>query len=161
MNKSLLCVLLASSSILLACKNQTQTPQNTTSPVIENNVQLKDIPFVVAERYFVNNSVTDIDSPKITTQEDFEKIFGMATVMGENGRPTQIDFSKQFVIALIKPETNRPTELTAVSLQMNTENELLFAYKSKIGEPQEYTIRPCLVIVVDKKNDGMIVLREL
>ena len=62
--------------------------------ITQNNIQ-SDIPYIVAERYFLKNNVSDISEPKITTQKEFDELFGAAAVMGKNGMPTKIDFAKE------------------------------------------------------------------
>ncbi|MEG0950234.1 MAG: hypothetical protein RR212_09230 [Bacteroidales bacterium] len=121
----------------------------------------QEIPFTVAEKYFVKNTVKSIDEPKITTQEAFNQIFGMATVMGPNGRPTPIDFGKQYVIAVMKPTTDYKTTLTPVSLQKDSKGDIIFSYKVEKGEKQTYSFTPALLIIVDNNYTGPIVLKEI
>ncbi|MNJ86365.1 hypothetical protein D3C87_38590 [compost metagenome] len=123
----------------------------------------KKIPYTVANRYFVNNSVKDggFVYPKITNQEEFEKLFGMAAVMGKDGRPTPIDFSKQFVIAVIDPVTRNSIELTAKSLTKK-ENTLTFTYsrkEEKVSNPSA-SFRYLLIVIVDKKYEGNVVVQD-
>lgn len=68
----------------------------------------ESVDYTVANGYFVRN-----DAPKdipaiISTRPEFESVFGMATVMGPDGRPTAIDFSKQCVVPVILPPTPAP-----------------------------------------------------
>ena len=55
---------------------------------------VKDVSYILAANYFVKNTVNQLDNPKIETAEKFNEIFGMATTMGKEGKPTEIDFSK-------------------------------------------------------------------
>lgn len=126
---------------------------------IETNKQ--EIPFTVAENYFVKNTVKSIDQPKISSQEAFDQIFGMATVMGPNGRPTSINFAKQYVIAVINPTTYYNTTLTPVSLQKNRKGEIIFSYKIEKGEKQTYAVTPALIIIVDNNENGPVILRKI
>jgi hypothetical protein len=120
----------------------------------------RNIPFRIAERYFVNNNVKSLPSPKITSKEAFFNTFGCAAVMGKNGMPTSIDFSKEYVIAVVKSETDRTTTLNPISLKGNKRN-VVFTYRLNVGGKQTYTIRPCLLIIVDKKYAGNVRIREV
>ena len=121
----------------------------------------REVPFQEAENYFIKNNIKKIVSPIIRSQKVFEKIFGEAPVMGKNGEPTKINFKKQFVLVADKPETSYSTEMKCVSLKKNKVGNLVFTYEIKIGEKQTYTIRPFLLIVVDKKYMGKPILKEV
>ena len=71
----------------------------------------EEVPYTKLERYFFKNNAEIPTNPKIDTREQFDSLFGMATVMGPNGRPTEVDFAKQFVIAVVLPVTNQETEI--------------------------------------------------
>ena len=79
---------------------------------VENNVENKEVAFGIAKNYFFKNDLDILPaSPKITTEENFNKLFGMATTMGKDGKPTSIDFSKQFVLVIVLPVTDIATEI--------------------------------------------------
>ena len=78
----------------------------------EGNEASDKVAFEVAKNYFFKNDQEIPASPKITTAEEFGKLFGMATTIGEDGKPTEIDFTKQFVLAIVLPVTNLATEIT-------------------------------------------------
>ncbi len=122
--------------------------------------KMKEVPFSVAERYFVKNTVQGEVPTEITTEAEFNNLFGMAAVMGDKGRPTPVDFTKQFVIAVVKPATDYTTKLVPVSLQRTAHGELHFTYTMEIGEKQSYSTRPALIIVVDKSDAGKVLLTE-
>lgn len=119
-----------------------------------------NIPFVQAKRYFVKNTYKDgaLKNPKIATQKQFDKLFGMATVMGENS--TVIDFSKQYVVAVIEKETFKTTTLIAKYLSKNPLGEIEFEFQLSEGEEQSSSTVPCLLIIVDKKYKGKVVLKK-
>ena len=48
----------------------------------------KDIAYTVAQRYFLNGDVRMPASAKVDNEADFNRLFGMATVMGPDGQPT-------------------------------------------------------------------------
>jgi len=87
--------------ILAACDNK-----QFSTPAEEGKDVTKEVAFEIAKNYFFKNDQAIPTSPKITTEEDFEKLFGMATTMGEDGKPTEIDFTKKFVLAIVLPVTD-------------------------------------------------------
>ena len=72
---------------LVACNNKPAT-------AVENNIQKGEVPFEVAKNYFFKNNQVIPEYPKIVSEEEFNKLFGMATTMGEDGKPTAIDFTR-------------------------------------------------------------------
>lgn len=113
----------------------------------------KEVPFVVAKNYFVNNTFKkgDIKGNKILTSKEFEKNIGMATTMGEDGKPTTIDFTKQFVIIVVNENTDIVTNLNPNKLTINGKKRLKFAYRKDVGEKTTYTMTPFTMIIVDRK----------
>lgn len=154
---NLICIIL---SFMMLSSYPTQATNVTEGPraTAVSNVS---IPYIVAQRYFQSNRIKRLPSSKFTTQKSFDKCFGAAPVMGKDGEPTSIDFSKEYVIAVSKPETYFTTELSDVSLKRDLKHRIVFTYKTKIGEKQSYTIVPCLLIVVNKKYNGKVVLKEV
>ncbi len=164
MTNKILATVILLGIIFASCQNkpkadnaQQKDSQTTESQIETNNI---DIPYTIVTNYFVKNTVSQIDNPKIETAEKFNEIFGMATTMGKDGKPTEIDFSKQFVIALILPETDLLTSIKPISLQKNN-NEITFNYSLEVGAKQTFMSRPSLAIVVDKKVDGNVTLKEV
>ena len=133
------------SLLFVACQNNSKT----------------DIVFCVAKNYFVKNTVEKLDNPKIETADKFHEIFGMATTMGQDGKPTEIDFTKQYVIAVLLPETDLLTTVEPVSLQRDKAGEITLTYKSVVGHKQSFTTKPNFVIIVDKVEYGNITLKEI
>lgn len=115
------------------------------------------VSYKVANRYFVKNNVDGAVPAKITTQQDFDKYFGAAAVMGKDGLPTAIDFSKEFVVAIALPETNRDTEIASAKIRNNC-GTLNVYYRVKEGQAYSYSIRPLQLLVVSKKFDGNVQL---
>jgi hypothetical protein len=137
-------------------------PAPASSPslsVVPGSYQTTNIPFTVAQNYFVKNTVTTLKEAKITTQEKFDEVFGAAATMGAGGQPTDINFSTHYVVAVVLPETDLSTTVTPVSLQRKSKNELILTYKTVVGQKQSYTTRPNFMIVVDKKHSGNITLK--
>lgn len=62
---------------VIACSEKQTAP-------IGNETESKDVPFEVARNYFFkNNSAILPDNPQITTEEEFNKFFGMADYYGK------------------------------------------------------------------------------
>ena len=146
------------SSCNTTAKNTDKKESDTNGSAIVAITE-QDIPYTVANRYFVNNTYKDGDlkNPKITTPEQFDELFGMATIMGPNGKPTPIDFSKQYVLSVIGELSDRGAEISPVSLKQQADT-ILFSYKITEGERSMVTIRPALLIIVDNKYQGDIKL---
>ncbi|MBQ2216890.1 MAG: pyridoxamine 5'-phosphate oxidase family protein [Prevotella sp.] len=135
---------------LVAC-----TANKATSA--EKSVVSSEVPFTVAEHYFFNKGQDIPVNPKITSEELFKQLFGMATVMGENGKPTEIDFSKQFVLAVVLPVTDINTEITPVKVEEKGDT-LFYHYDVKTGEKQSFSIQPLSIIILDKKYENKEIL---
>lgn len=137
-----LLIALLSTLTLASCK----TAQTAT--------EAHDVPYIVADHYFLRNDVTALPQGIIQSEEQFQSLFGMAPVMGgKDALPTEIDFKKQFVIAVCVPETDRATDIKPLSLH-STKQNLVFTYKVVTGEKRSYTIQPVLLIIVDRKYEA-------
>lgn len=132
----------------------------TTAMTVTATTTSNKVPYVLGENYFVNNNVDNSIPVKIKSSEDFEKYFGMATTMGDKGKPTQIDFSKQYVIAVVKPVTDTLTIMKPVSLKKDKNGNIVFTYKIKRKGKQSYSMRPMLLLVIDRQYDANVVLKE-
>lgn len=111
-----------------------------------------DVPFSELDNYFFKNGQDIPDNPIIDTEEAFSSLFGMASFMGSDGKPTPIDFGKEFVIAVVNPVTGFQTDLEPESLQME-DGELVFTYNETVGESQTWSMQPILLIKVDRKYE--------
>ncbi|MBO4482801.1 MAG: hypothetical protein J5735_03205 [Prevotella sp.] len=131
---------------MVAC-NEKQTAN------VENNIESKEVAFEVAKNYFFKKDCVLPENPKITTKDDFNKLFGMATTMGKDGKPTSIDFSKQFVLAIVLPVTDFATEINPEKVEAKGDS-LLYSYEVKTGEKQSYSIQPVSIIILDKKYEN-------
>lgn len=108
--------------------------------------------YSIAQGYFVRNDAPPHASSYYDTQESFDSVFGYATVMGEDGAPTTIDFQHQNVIALIGTTTICPTDFTPISLT-SLNDTLLLKYKSIEQSPTTYSMKPLLLLVIDKPSN--------
>ena len=141
---------------LAACGNK-----QAATPTSEGNVESTEVAFEVAKNYFFKNDQVSPEYPKITTEEEFNNLFGMATTMGENGKPTAIDFTKQFVLAIVLPVTDFATEINPVKVEEKGDS-LLYTYEIKSGEKQSFSIQPVSIIILDKKyeNKRIVLVNE-
>lgn len=150
------------SVLFSACQSNTtsQMDQAKNSIATQDENKLSNINFTVLKNYFVKNTVIKLDNPKIESAEKFNQIFGMATTMGKDGKPSDVDFSKQYIIAVIMSETKFATSLQIISLRKNSQNQIKFNYKLAIGQKQSFSSRPFIAIAVDKSESGIIILEE-
>jgi len=136
--------------------------QKVTTPVAETTeVESKEVTFEVADNYFFNNDQQIPVSPKITSEEEFNKLFGVATTMGEEGNPTVIDFTKKFVLAIVLPVTSVETEIVPVKIVQQGDS-LFYTYEVKTGEQQTHSIQPISIVMLDKEleNKEVILINE-
>lgn len=129
---------------------------------VKTDEALKNVPFSFAKNYFVKNSASEesLKINKIESIDIFESIFGMATLMGDNGKPTVIDFKNQFLVVYIVPETDIKTEITVKNIVQNEKNQLVLNLEIKEGEKQSFTSQPFVLLVVDKKYDGDVIINK-
>ncbi len=164
MTKTILSIATGASLLFSSCGSNLKTDKSENKSTVTTETPSKakatDIAFTVAKNYFVKNTVQSLDNPKIETAEKFQEVFGMATTMGKDGKPTAIDFNKQSVIALVLPLTDYDTSVEPVSLQKDESGKITLNYKKIVGQKQTYTIRPNLVIVFDKVEGGNVELKE-
>ena len=112
------------------------------------NEQIVDVPFKVAQNYFYNN--VGHPSTKLTDPSDFAKSFGMATVMGDKGKPTDIDFNKEFLIDVIFPVTTWEMEVNPIKVEAKGDT-LYYSYNVSVGKKLSYSIRPISIVIIDKE----------
>lgn len=80
--------------------------------------------------------------------------------MGKGGEATPIDFNQQFVIAVVLPETSVQTAISTKML-IATKQKITLLYQVDKGAKMSYTIRPIMLLVVDKKYDtGKVIVRK-
>ena len=115
-----------------------------------------EVPFTELDRYFFKNGQEIPQNPIIDTAEEFAALFGMAAVMGEGGQPTPIDWDHEFVIAVVYPVVDFAIEIAPESLIL-TGGELVFTYTEIMGGQQSWTMRPMLLVKVDRKYEAEIV----
>lgn len=126
------------------------------------NVAQKDIPYQSAKKYFVKNTSgqKDLIEKIITSQDEFDQIFGAATTMGQGGKPTPIDFSKENVLALIYPKTNLEVQMIPASLQEKGQN-IVYSYKVIEGGPRSFMTIPNTIIIIQKPDSKKIIFQKV
>ncbi len=130
--------------VMAACGNQ------QVSAPAEGGETSCEVTFEVVKNYFFKNDQVIPASPKITTAEEFEQLFGMATTMGDDGKPTTVDFTRQFVLAIVLPVSNLAMEITPDRLEEKGDT-LFYFYNAQEGETQSYSTQPISLIILDKK----------
>jgi len=111
----------------------------------------QEIEYTVAKHYFFNGDAEAPESPMVTSQEDFDLLYGKGAVMGRDGQPTEIDFSKQFVVGIVLPETDDYTTIVPGTL-VKQKDTLTLHYSLEYGEKDmTWTMRPMALVVVDRK----------
>lgn len=143
----------------LSCNPKNEPSQNAATHTPSEEM----VPYTLAQRYFVKNTFqkNQLQSPIISNQKEFDDVFGMATVMGADGKPTVINFSDQIAITVILDETDRETEIQPEKLVSVNSNTLKLDYKITTGPSMTMTIRPFLLIFIDKKyKDYMVELES-
>lgn len=141
---SMTALLLVSCTTKKTSGNDTKTDDTAVANVMVNDTQVK---YTMATNYFHKSDVPLPDNLKITSAEEFERHFGMAAHMGNDGQPTNIDFDKNFVVAKVLSETDLQTELRPISLKMDGDH-LLLTYSLVQGEKLSYSIQPMFILVV-------------
>lgn len=105
-----------------------------------------------ARHYFFNNDAQLPSSPVVTTQTEFDRLYGAAAVMGSDGQPTPVDFARQFVIGIVLPLTNDYTEVVPGRLTREGDT-LTLHYTLRVGERNmSWTMRPMALVVVDRSQ---------
>ncbi len=134
----------------------TSKPTTSTKTTPAKPVEKIKVEYELAKNYFKRNDIKFAGNQHMFDSRGiFEQFFGMATTMGEEGKPTPIDFSKQFVVALQEPDSNRIAEFNIKSFT-KTGGNLNLTYSVKYGEALTYTSSNTCIIIVDKKFAGKI-----
>ena len=112
------------------------------------------IAFTEARHYFFKGNIDALPADnKITDEETFNSLFGMATVMGTDGKPTAIDFGKQMVVPFVLPATDRDTEIVPVAAEL-AEGRLTCSFRVTQGEQQSFKTQPLSLIIVSRDYAG-------
>lgn len=146
--------------MILAGQAQHHTHVSKSKMYKKSAVLGKKISYTLAKNYFVKNDVGNIPPTIIDNSVSFESVFGMATTMGEAGKPTHIDFSKQFVVPIVLPESTIMQTISIVSVTFQHGN-LAIRYQVKKGAKLSYTMRPSQIIIIDQAYKGNLVVTKI
>lgn len=157
MIKQIVVSVVVSGILFTSCHTGKEVSHSTAQ---NKSTSLTSVTYTVAKNYFAKSSTRSVSQLKIESEDQFNELFGMATTMGEAGKPTPVDFSKQFVIAVIMPESDVATLIEPVSLNNTSKNELTFNYRLTVGNKQSFTSIPFCAIIVNKENNGNVNFKE-
>jgi hypothetical protein len=151
------------SVIFFSCQQPKTEEKNSSANgnIALADSQLTNIDFQIAKNYFVKNSIDSITNPLIENQTTFDSIFGMATVMGEGGKPTDIDFAKQCVIAVMIPQTEYVTTIIPSRISKTAEGKIIYSYAIDQGEKTTSAMVPCCILIINKADRGEVILNEV
>ena len=141
MTKSHLATALVTITLLATACSSTSKIENQAYPIYFDEMY----------NYYVLNTIEDKQEKHlfINNQQEFDRYFGAAAVMGPNGRPTPVDFKTQYVVAIVMPTTNRATTVSVHDVAM-TGNTVVISYRVKKEEKLGYYIRPFTLVALDK-----------
>ncbi|MFR9166537.1 MAG: hypothetical protein ACLVKO_10100 [Dysgonomonas sp.] len=158
----LLISLLFASFFAVSCHNANKGNDSSSNLELTEDTTDVEVPYVVGQNYFVKNTVQDsVLTLTLTSQEDFDKYFGMAVTMAEDGKPTPIDFEKQVVITFIDKVSDKSVGITPQSL--NLENDKInLQYKIETDTiARSFTSRAFLLLIVDKEYGENVEFSEV
>jgi hypothetical protein len=120
------------------------------------------VPFTTVSNYFVKNDFkeAELQGVLLTSQAEFDKIFGFATTMGGNGKPTEINFTKQNVIICICATSEMENKLTVNAIK-KVGAKLVVIYSLEEGKKQTFSSRNFVAMLVDKNFSGAIELVKI
>ena len=117
-----------------------------------------DVPYKVLSSYNLKPDVNrkKINQYKITSEQEFARYFAKSSSQG-NETSEGIDFSSQYAIVLIGKATKKLTDYSINHLQVKG-SKIELSYHVEEGEKQAETQQPFVILAVDKKYQGEIVL---
>ncbi|MGI9191312.1 MAG: hypothetical protein ACR2IL_04260 [Chitinophagaceae bacterium] len=149
-------LLLCFSLLFASCAT---TSQENTS---EAQAKTDTLAFTPVKNYFVNNTVDSSGLFLLNTNEACSALFGMATLMGPNGKPTTFNAETQTLLAYILPETDTATEIIPVRVERIDSNTLQFCCRITRGDSaMTYRIRPFSAVIIEKQAQQQIRFLEV
>jgi len=120
-----------------------------------------ELSYTEARNYYFRNDATPPNNPLLTTQDDFDALFGCAAVMGKDGAPTRIDFDRQSAIAVVLPETDVSTIIKLGALVRHGDT-LTLKYAVEQGQKMSYTIQPMAIAITERQpaSSRVVLSRE-
>ncbi len=121
---------------------------------------MENIRYKEVAHYFVRNDVADYSPRLIQSDEEMERYFGAAAVMGKDGMPTDVDFSRYNVVALLHPETYIETSIKVSSIRLQGSKVFVRYTVDRTGTPGSYSTVPFLLLQIEKKYGSDVVFVE-
>jgi hypothetical protein len=142
-------------------QSETKLHAETNSASLTAVTMQDTIPYIIAQNYFVKNTVDSISDPTIESKDVFDSCFGFATRSGSQGKPTAVDFTREFAIAVILPKSNFAMNIIPVSLTTGNDDTIVFHYKIEEAGKQSFTSRSFVLLFVDKKFNRNLALKRI
>lgn len=156
--RNILMLGLVSLLMLTSCnKKSTQTPidSKAQNQSMQTDSHTSRIPYQELNNFFVLNTIdnTQVECKKITTQKEFDAVFGQARTMSKESIASVVDFDKSFVLAIIAQPSFKQTFIEILSVkQKNQVLELIYSIENQ-SEQRSYQTHDFKAIVIDKKYD--------
>jgi hypothetical protein len=151
-------------ALMLVCLTQfwfscaTTPSENQT----ETKAKVDTIAFTPVKNYFVNNTLDSSGLFVVNSNENRLALFGMATVMGPNGKPTEYNAETQTLLAYILPETDTATDIIPLRVERIDSNTLQFCCRITRGDSaMSYRIRPFSAVIIEKQAQQQIRFLEV
>jgi hypothetical protein len=158
MIKQILTIAMITACFLSACKAKKNAETNRTevSTSSETNVKI-----TVANNTYVKKSYTEAGEQRmtITTQKEFDKIFGTRELKVDDIEATEIDFKKHYVVALVGVMPAYETRFLYKTANASTE-KIDVKYRVKVKEDKPAAERPSIVVVVSKGFEGEVTIAK-
>lgn len=118
----------------------------------ETKAKVDTLAFTPVKNYFVNNTIDSSGVFIVNSNETCSALFGFATVMGPNGKPTEYNAETQTLLAYILPETDTATDIIPVRVERIDSNTLQFCCRITRGDSaMSYRIRPFSAVIIEKQ----------
>jgi hypothetical protein len=127
----------------------------------EDKAKGKEVKFEIHDGHFEKNNAGlkgDSNYLVLTDREGFDKVFGVARVIGKQNFVPKDAFDKEMVVAVIK----RGKAVTEYKVEKVTADDrtLYVQYTAKTGKPGSATFASPLIISVDKDRYKSVVFIE-
>lgn len=118
----------------------------------------ENIPFVVAENYFI--IAREKVPVEIKDQSTFDRHFERAAFKGKNGEPTKINFQKQWAIVIDQGESKTISDVRIKKLRRE-KGKIIAQYACVEDREKTYPTRAFVMVVVDKKYKGKVDIEKI
>lgn len=154
MKRSIFSLLLICLSIQLsACSNlKSSTTEHKSDTLIQDSVA---VPYYQGSVYFIKNTVKGKVPARINSRSVFNQYFGYASTAFSK-KVRAIDFDKEEVLIYDAGVVQRSIEITPVALRQKG-NKLHLFVQVKSGAAINYSIRPFLMLIIDKNKANKLI----